>query len=436
MKKKTQYLIAGGLIIIVVFLVIAKKQNWIGNDYSMKVSGEEIGRADIIESVTTNGKIKAEKEVIITPDASGEIVGLEVEEGDRVEAKQLLLKINPDIYLSNRDRAYASLNSAKANLANSKARLAQSKSSLIKAKADYNRNKKLYDDNVISQSEFEAIKSNYEIAVAEVDAAKQSVKASEFSVKNAEASVKEAEDNLVKTAVYSPISGTVTNLSKELGERVAGASQFSMGTEVMRVADLKNMEVEVDVNENDIVRVSMGDTALIEVDAYLGRKFKGIVTQIANSANTQGANLDQVTNFQVKIRILRSSYDDLIDEEKGEISPFRSGMSASVEILTEYKDNTLAVPIRAVTTRADTVKKEDITDDESKEYVFVYKDGKVELREVEIGIQDDKNFELLSGLEEGEKVITGPYNAVSKRLKDGDKVEVVKKAELFKSDDD
>jgi HlyD family secretion protein len=416
--------------------------NWISGSEGIKVSVDEISRNSIIESVTTNGKIQPEMEVIITPNASGEIVGLHVKEGDTVSKGQLLLKIDPDLYQSARDKTYASLNTAKANLANSKARKSQAEAQLLKAEADYNRNKKLYDDKVISESEFESISSSYQVAKAEVRAAEQSVIAAEYNVKNTEAAVKEAENNLVKTAVYSPIDGTVTKLSKELGERVSGASQFSMGTEVMRVANLKNMEVKVDVNENDIVRVNVGDTALIEVDAYLGRKFKGIVSQIANSANIQGTATDQITNFSVKIRILRSSYIDLI-ENKNEVSPFRPGMSASVEILTEYKYQVVTVPISAVTTRIikdDTLKEKkekDITEkfDDSNEVVFVIDGDKVELRKVKVGIQDDKFFEVLEGLEEGEKVVTSPYYAISKHLEDGSQIRVVKKSELFSGED-
>jgi HlyD family secretion protein len=440
-KKKKIYLTIA-LVIIVGLLITAQKLNWISGSEGIKVSVDEISRNSIIESVTTNGKIQPEMEVIITPNASGEIVGLHVKEGDTVSKGQLLLKIDPDLYQSARDKTYASLNTAKANLANSKARKSQAEAQLLKAEADYNRNKKLYDDKVISESEFESISSSYQVAKAEVRAAEQSVIAAEYNVKNTEAAVKEAENNLVKTAVYSPIDGTVTKLSKELGERVSGASQFSMGTEVMRVANLKNMEVKVDVNENDIVRVNVGDTALIEVDAYLGRKFKGIVSQIANSANIQGTATDQITNFSVKIRILRSSYIDLI-ENKNEVSPFRPGMSASVEILTEYKYQVVTVPISAVTTRIikdDTLKEKkekDITEkfDDSNEVVFVIDGDKVELRKVKVGIQDDKFFEVLEGLEEGEKVVTSPYYAISKHLEDGSQIRVVKKSELFSGED-
>ena len=253
------------------------------------------------------------------------------------------------------------------------------------------------------------------------------------------------QNNLRKTAVFAPIDGTVSKLSKEPGERVAGASQFSGGTEVMRIANLNNMEVQVDVGENDIVRVHLNDTALIEVDAYLGRKFKGIVTQIANSANSQQGNTDQVTNFKVRIRILTSSYSDLIDKEHPNISPFRPGMSASVDILTTYISDALTVPIPAVTTRDDTTSynaKPDFThkkkqdkeaefEEEVQEYVFVYKDRKVKLRKVKTGIQDNNYFEIKEGLKEGEEVVVAPYRAISKKLKNNQPVEKVKKEELF-----
>ncbi len=385
---------------------------------------------------------------MIAPDASGEIKGLFVKEGDSVHIGQLLLKINPDIYLSTVDKVTANLNSSKANLANSRARLSQSKAQLIKAKADFNRSKGLHDKDVISDADFEAAQSQYDVAKADVEAAKQNVQAAMFAVNNAEAGLKEAKNNLTKTAVFSPIEGTVSMLSKEVGERVSGASQFSPGTEVMRIANLNNMEAQVDVSENDIVRVHLNDTALIEVDAYLGRKFKGLVTQIANSANSSGAGTDQVTNFKVKIRMLVSSYEDLLDSNNPNLSPFRPGMSASVEILTTYENDILTVPIQSVTTRDDTssyklrggnttAKKKDDKDKKTAfekkadEYVFVYKDGKVYLRKVEIGIQDTDYYQIISGLKEGEEVVTAPYRAISKKLKNNQPVNKVDKDELF-----
>jgi HlyD family secretion protein len=448
-NKTTRNILIALIGSLIVIAVVAKKQGWIGKTEIVKVSIEKVSHRSIIESITASGKIQPETEIMIAPDASGEIKGLFVKEGDSVVEGQLLLKINPDIYLSTLDKVNANLNSTKANLANSKARLSQSESQLIKAKADYNRSKSLHEKDVISDADFEAAQSQYDIAKAEVEAAKENVLAAKFAVSNAEAGLKEANDNLTKTAVFSPITGTVSKLSKEVGERVSGASQFSPGTEVMRIANLNNMEAQVDVSENDIVKVHLYDTALVEVDAYLGRKFKGLVTQIANSSNNTTAATDQVTNFTVKIRLLPSSYKDLLDPKNHNLSPFRPGMSASVEILTTYRTKVISVPIQAVTTRDDTssyttetsnakfeknIKKDTISTLSNKaaaEYVFVYKDGKVMLRKVKIGIQDTDYYEILEGLKEGEEVVIAPYQAISKKLKNNQPVEKTDKDKLF-----
>ncbi len=450
-NKKRNIMLIAIAVIIVVSLVIAKKQGVIGAAELDKISTEEVKIGSIIESITASGKIQPEREILIAPDASGEIDGILVKEGDSVKAGQLLLEINKDIYLSTVDRATASLNSSKANLANSKARYSQSEAQLLKTKNNFNRQKQLHEKEVISDADFEAAESTYSVAVADLEASKQSVEASKFQVKNAEASLNEANDNLRKTAVISPLDGTVSKLSKEVGERVSGASQFSSGSEVMRIANLNNMEAQVDVSENDIIRVSLNDTALIEVDAYLGRKFKGLVSEIANSANSSGIGTDQVTNFIVKIRILPSSYEDLLDKMNPNLSPFRPGMSASVEILTTYENDIIIVPIQAVTTRTDTtsynaktaknndnnnpmatpkVKKVEIEEDNST-YVFVYKGGKVELRKIEIGIQDTEFYQVKSGLEENEEVVTAPYRSISRNLKNNEPVNKVDKSEVF-----
>ncbi len=448
-KKRNTILIVIGVVILI-GLVTAKKTGMIGSQKLTKVSTEKVFKRSIIEEIAASGKIQPEKEILIAPDASGEIVGLYVKEGDSIKAGQLLLKINPDVYESNLEKARAMLNSAKANLANSRARLSQSEAQMVKSEADFNRSKELHKKEVISDADFEAAQSQYDVGKAQVEAAKESVQASLYSVKNSEAAVKEAENNLRKTAVFAPIDGTVSKLSKELGERVSGASQFSGGTEVMRVANLNNMEVQVDVGENDIVRVHLKDTALIEVDAYLGRKFKGVVTQIANSANITQGSSDQVTNFKVRIRMLASSYQDLMDENNPNLSPFRPGMSASVQILTKYVTGVLSVSIPAVTTRDDTSsyhkskkqsfkvnqeKETTIDDKEVQEYVFVYKDGEVILRKVKTGVQDNNYFEILEGLEEGEEVVVAPYRAISKKLKNHQPVEKVKKEDLFSDDE-
>jgi HlyD family secretion protein len=447
-NKKRNIVLIGIGVVILIALIIAKKTGIINKSELTKVSTEKVISRSIIEEISASGKIQPEKEILIAPDASGEIVGLYVKEGDSVHAGQLLLKINPDVYESNVDKSRAMLNSAKANLANSKARLSQTESQLNKSEADFKRSQELHKKEVISDADFEAAKSQYEVGKAQVDAARESVQASKFSVKNSEAAVKEAENNLRKTAVFAPIDGTISKLSKELGERVSGASQFSGGTEVMRVANLNNMEVQVDVGENDIVRVHLHDTALIEVDAYLGRKFKGVVTQIANSANNQVGASDQVTNFKVRIRMLASSYNDLMDKNNPNLSPFRPGMSASVQILTKYVTGVLSVPISAVTTRDDTTSysirkshkpskadKNKKIDEDIQEYVFIYRDGKVYLQKVKSGIQDNNYFEILEGLEIDDEVVIAPYRAVSKKLKNKQPVEKVKKEELFKNDD-
>ncbi|NLD62565.1 MAG: efflux RND transporter periplasmic adaptor subunit, partial [Bacteroidales bacterium] len=332
-NNKILKILIPAVILLLILAVIGKKAGWFGKEATIKVAIEKVAVNPIIEAVTANGKIQPETEVKISPDVSGEIVELHVKEGDFVQKGTLLFKIKPEIYISSRDRAAATLNSTKA-------RLAQVEAQLFQAELAYNRSKKLYEENTISQADFEQAESQYKIALAE----KQSA---EFSVKSSEASLKEANENLVKTTVYSPMTGTISSLLVELGERVVGANMMT-GTEVLRVADLNRMEVVVDVNENDIIRVKLGDTAIVDVDAYLDREFKGIVTEIANSANTLGTTSDQVTNFKVRILILKESYEDLITEKNP--SPFRPGMSASVDIYTSSKAGVLTVPIQAVTT--------------------------------------------------------------------------------------
>lgn len=445
------------IILILILLAIGKKKGWIGKSNILKISTEMAEKRTLVETVAANGRIQPEVEVIVTPDVSGEIVDIYVKEGDQVKKGDLLAKINPDIYLSNYDRLVATLNTQRANLSNARARLAQARAQFTNTKLSYERNKGLYEQKVISTADFDAANASYKTSRAELEAAKQTVIASKYTVRSAEAAVKEARDNLSKTSIFAPMNGTVSTISKEKGERVAGASQFGAGTEIMRVANLNEMEVNVSVNENDIVRVSLNDTSLIEVDAYLNRKFKGIVTQIANSANlAAGAgvtNLDQVTNFDVKIRILRDSYLDLITEDNTHISPFRPGMSATVDIQTETASDILTVPIQAVTTRSDTTKDEEnrrfdrgrsgddddmnnTTDEnrpdkEIEEIVFVYDNGTARLQKVKTGIQDNTYIQILEGLDAGQEVITAPYSTVTKKLKDGDQVKKVERGSLF-----
>ncbi|MFH1119289.1 MAG: efflux RND transporter periplasmic adaptor subunit [Bacteroidota bacterium] len=450
--KKRKNLIRFGIaavILIIIALAVARKQGLIGKEEMTKVTTEKAAPRSIIETVSANGKIQPEAEVKISPDVSGEVVEVFVKEGDEVQAGALLAKIDPKIYASNYDRILASLNTTKASLANARARLAQVQAQYINAKASYERNQKLWSEKAISASEYDAAKSAYEVAKSEVTAAEENVKGADYSVKSAEASVKEAGENLYKTTIYAPVSGTISKLNVEKGERVAGASQFSSGTEILRIANLAIMEVIVSVNENDIVRVSLNDTALVEVDSYLNRKFKGVVTEIATSANVSGLSADQVTNFDVKIRMLPDSYSDLIPAGTPNTSPFRPGMSATVDIQTETALNVLTVPIQAVTAREDSTKvgkkkpeaegKESMEEQEAvrrtepvQEYVFLVKDGIARLQKVKTSIQDNAYIQIREGLKSGDEVISGPYRAVSKSLKDGDKVKVVEKEDLFK----
>lgn len=382
------------------------------------------------------------------------MVELYVKEGDEVDNGFLLAKIDPEIYKSAYARSEAALQMQKANLANAKARLAQTQAQFAKANQDFKRNKKLFDQNVISESDFDSATSANEVAKEEVAAAKENVKSAEYSISSAKASLKEANENLTRTAIYAPTGGTVSALSVEKGERVTGASQFSSGTEIMRIANLERMVVKVEVNENDIVRVSLNDTCLIEVDAYLDRKFKGLVTEIATSANVLGVSADQVTNFEVKILILQDSYYDLVKTDNFIKSPFRPGMSATVDIQTETATNVLTVPIQSVTTRADTSDMQNEKDEsedsdgeeedetvqdeketeELKEYVFVHEEGEAKMVVVKTGVQNNMYIQILDGVEEGQEIITGPYRAVSKKLKNGDKVEKVDKKDLFKKE--
>ena len=430
---KTKKLLRYSLIAVVVLIVLAvvgKKVGWFGKEEVIEVAVEKAKRRDIIETITANGKIQPETEVIISPDVSGEIVDLKVKEGDMVKLGQLLARIKPEVYISARDRSLASLNS-------SKARFSQAEAQFIQKELDYNRNKKLWEQQAISESVYETAMSAYQIAKAELDAAK-------YSVKSAEAALSEAQENLIKTSIHAPMAGTISMLLVEKGERVVGA-QMMTGTEMMRIADLDRMEVMVEVNENDIVSVNMEDTALIEVDAFLGQKFKGIVTEIANSAKTIGLTTDQVTNFEVKIFLLRESYQKLYDE--GYVNPFRPGMSATVDIMTEIESDVLSIPIQAVTTRSDsslvegseeTEETEEVKDDdeeEKNEVVFIVNDeSKAEFVKVKTGIQDNNYIQILEGVEEDDEIITAPYNAISKKLKADAVVEVVDKKDLFKND--
>lgn len=438
-------------------LALAKKMEWIGKVEPTEVEFTKVVRGTIVEKVSASGKIQPEVEVKVSPDVSGEIVSLNVAEGDSVVAGQELLKIRPDNYVSLLARAEAQVNAQKAGSEQSKAVLAQSEARLSKAKIDFDRNDRLHKDKVISDADFDQFQSAYIVAKQDLEAAKANVKAANFNVKSAEAAFKEAKTNLTKTTIYAPQSGIISKLNVELGERVVGTSQMA-GTEMLRIANLNNMEVRVNVNENDITRVSLGDTVMIDVDAFSSsdRKFMGVVYEVASSANSSGTaaavSNDAVTEFEVKIRVLRSSYADLI---QGKLSyPLKPGMTASVEILTNRKSNILTVPLASVTTRelgaekksegdkpsedGAAVKTQDDANAERKrkenirEVVFVEEKGKVKQVEVKTGISDFEHIEIVSGLKDGQQIISGPYATVAKKLNAGDLVK--KKEEKKKSD--
>ncbi len=417
---KNNFILIGIGILIVAALVIIKS---LSNDSGLIVTTEKVQRRTIVETVSANGKIQPEVQLKISSDVSGEIVALNIKEGDHVNKGDLLVKIKPDIYQSALDRANAAVSSSQSNIETAKSHLTQAQVQFVNAEASYNRSKKLFDQGAISLADIETAKASYQSAKSQAEAAEEGVKTSFFSVSSAQASMKEATENLNKTSIYAPVSGTVSKLSKEKGERVVGTNMME-GSEIMILANLNEMEVSVNVNENDIVRVRLNDTAEIEVDAYLDKKFKGIVTEIANSANTSGVMADQVTNFTVKIRVLQESYKNLIVNNS---SPFRPGMSATVDIQTKRAAKVISLPIQAVTTRTDSAMndgKENIISKEDKpqECVFIFKEGKVILKKVKTGIQDNINIEITEGLLEGDEVVNGPYNAVSKLLKNEMKV--------------
>jgi HlyD family secretion protein len=421
-----------------------KKMGWFGQEDKTEVEIAAVKQADITEKVSASGKVQPEVEVKISADVSGEIIELAVKEGDSVKKGQLLFRIRPDNYQSLLDRARASVNTAKASLSQSKATLAQSNARFIRLKLDHERNRKLYEQKVISEADWENSKANFEVAENELQAAQSNVESARFGIENAEATLKDAAENLRKTTVYAPMGGIVSRLNVEQGERVVGTAQMS-GTEVLRIANLRNMEVEVEVNENDIVRIVLGDSAEIEVDSYsyLRRKFKGVVTSIANSA-VETANAETVTEFKVDVRIDPASYQDLVAKNPGTF-PFRPGMTASLEILTDHRDNVLAIPLSAVASRSlnkdgkkkdkrapeektEAEKRREENSQEKAEVVFVFANQKVEMRKVKTGIADFEQVEVLEGLKEGEKIVTGPFTAITKNLEDGDEVRIKDKS--------
>jgi HlyD family secretion protein len=422
---------AGALLVIA---IAGNKLGWFGKGDTIRVAVENVTKRTIVETVSASGKVQPEVEVKLSAEVSGEIVELHVKEGDVVEKGQLLCKVRPDVLQSGYDRAVASLNSQRAALASSQQQLKQA--------ANFKRNQELFAGKVISAAEFDAVKAEYEAAAANLESVRQNVVGARFGVSQSEAVVQEAGANLAKTTIYAPVEGVISKLSVELGDRILGTSQMA-GTELMRISNLSSMEVSVDVNESDINRVSVGDSADIEIDAFQDQKFRGKVTEIASSSNVEGTSTDQVTNFTVKVRILPESYEELMKPENPNPSPFRPGLSATVDIHTERLTG-LAVPIQSVTTREEKeVKVNDAppvsgtssgrekASPKVNEYVFIYNAGRVKQLQVTTGIQDDMYILVKTGLQGGEEVVSAPFTAISKDLKDSVMVEKVAKDKLF-----
>jgi HlyD family secretion protein len=428
MSRKKIFLWGGIVFGVIIVLMVLSSKGVFGNREELKeVEVAKVDEITIIETVSATGKIQPEIEVKVSSQVSGEIIALPVKEGQIVKKGDLLVKINPDIYTSG-------LNRTVSNYAGTKAGLSQADASFKEAQASYERSKSLFEKGIISRADWDK-------AIAAFEVAKANKQSAYYNVQSANASVVEAKDNLGRTTIYAPADGTISALNVELGEKILGTQQMA-GTELLRVANLNNMEVEVDVNENDIVKVNIGDETNIQVDAYLKKEFKGVVTSISNSAST-GTTADQVTNFKVKVRILKESYQDLLEGKPATYSPFRPGMTATVDIITKRKEKIIGVPISAVVVKSDTLPKSilDVPEDDEAaktekvksksdkklECVFVKVKDKARIRVVKTGIQDDTNIEILTGLKKGDEVIIGPYNTVSKDLNSGDKVKLKSK---------
>jgi len=445
-KKKSNRLMYWGisaLVVLILVLILGKSQGWIGKARELEVELARAKKVSITEKVSASGTVQPVIEVKISPEVSGELIELNVEDGDSVKLGQQLVKIRPDVLRSQLERNEASLSQQLANVESSKSALLVAQANFTKAELDYNRQEKLYAQKVIADADMQAAVQAYKVAKNNLASATQNLEASKFVVSSTQASVNEARENLRKTTVVAPMKGTVSKLSVKKGERVLGTATMA-GTEMLRIADLSKMEVRVNVNENDIVRVHYGDTVLIDVDAYsnINKQFKGIVTNIANTAKDK-TSTDAITEFEVRILIRPFSYQDLV--KKGNKFPFRPGMTASVEIITNKKDNILSVPLAAVTTRNPDEKtgatpepnsdKRTVTTGkdkapekkEDKVVVFVNENGVAKMMEVKTGISDYDNIEILSGLKDSVEVVSGPFLVVSKRLKDGEKIKALKK---------
>jgi len=440
-SNKVLYIAIGTVVFLILVLIIGKSQGWIGKAKTMEVETAKVKKVSITEKVSASGTVQPVIEVKLAPEVSGEIIELNVEDGDSVRTGQILVKIRPDVWQSQLDRSEASLSQQRANLESAKAGLSRSEATFLRAEQEYKRQEKLWNEKVISEADWQLAKQNYTVAQNDVKSAEQNVEAAKFIVNSTEAGVRESRENVRKTSVVAPMKGVVSKLLVKQGERVVGTAQMT-GTEMLRIADLNKMEVRVNVNENDIVRVHYGDSVIIDVDAYgnTDKQFKGLVTNIANTAKDKLSN-DAITEFEVRILILQSSYEDLI--KQGNKYPFRPGMTASVDIITTRKDNVLSVPLASVTTRSAegnaTEQSNNNDNDErkvtdsskprvekkaDKVVVFINENGVAKMIEVKTGISDYENIEITSGLTENAEVVTGPFLVVSKRLKEGEKISV------------
>jgi HlyD family secretion protein len=443
-SNKLVYWLIGVVGFLILFIIVGKSVGWIGKPRELEVELAKAKRVTIIEQVSASGTVQPVTEVKIAPEVSGEIIDLQVEEGDSVARGKTLVKIRPDTWQSQLERAEAGLSQQRANLEQSKANLSRAKATLIRAEAEFKRNEQLFKEKVISDADWQLAMQNYEVAKNDVSSAEGAVEASRYVIRSTEASLREARENYRKTTVVSPMDGVVSKLIVKKGERVVGTATMA-GTEMLRIADLNEMEVRVDVNENDIVRVHVGDTAIIDVDAYSSqdKEFRGVVTLIANTAKEK-TSTDAITEFEVRILILPSSYQDLV--EKGNRFPFRPGMTASVDIMTQTKHNALSVPLASVTTRNPETMKDGANNDnnnnnnndrtpqvtntnqpkpaqqEDKIVIFVNENGVAKMVEVKTGISDYDNIEIVSGVSDSTEVVIGPFLAVSKRLTDGEKI--------------
>jgi HlyD family secretion protein len=448
MKNKKPWII-GGIILVVILLIVwnGSKKGWFNGGNAKHVAAEKAQSRTILETVTASGKIHSETEVKVSSEVSGEIILLNVKEGDSVKKGDLLLEINPVIYESMVNQSQAGVSQVRANRMAAEATYKSSKVLYDQAVISFNRQKQLHDEKIISDADFDMAVNTLKNAETTLATSKEQLAAAGYTVNSSEAQLKQANDNLVKTRIYAPMTGIVSLCSVKLGERVVGTAQMA-GTELIRIADLDHMQAEVDVSENDVLKVKVGDTASVEVDAYLNKKFTGVVSEIAYSSSTSTSvvSTSQAINFSVKVKLVKESYTKLIDEAHGLKYPFRPGMSATVDIRTNSKANILTVPIQSVTTREskDSTKGKDNSSDSDEpvakdkkkvqEVVFVVDNGKAKSVNVTTGIQDASYIEVTSGLKEGDQVIKAPFKLISKTLENGDKIEVVKEQDLFKDE--